>query len=224
MVEIMEETWAGMMVGLDTTDDEECKVLPSPDSLRGKILVKVKAAAAPLVVAQQEATTTATPDQLAAETAQIKLADQPETDTSSSSSDDGGGNFLRRKKIGSKTKKSSVIPELSALGKYMQAFHFKDLNQPEAVLPNHVFSLSEKKVMVVHAAPGPSIFSHNKNFLMRAYPSATRLSSSNLDPAVFWRKGVQMVALNWQKFDAVSIIYIYSCPLHLSLLCVMVFF
>jgi len=36
---------------------------------------------------------------------------------------------------------------------------------------------------------------------MRAYPKGLRVSSSNLDPVVFWRKGVQMVALNWQKWD-----------------------
>ena len=36
---------------------------------------------------------------------------------------------------------------------------------------------------------------------MRAYPSGLRVSSSNLDPSVFWRKGVQMVALNWQSCD-----------------------
>lgn len=36
---------------------------------------------------------------------------------------------------------------------------------------------------------------------MRAYPKALRVQSSNLDPAIFWRKGVQMVALNWQKWD-----------------------
>ena len=28
-----------------------------------------------------------------------------------------------------------------------------------------------------------------------------RVRSDNLDPAVFWRKGVQMVALNWQRWD-----------------------
>lgn len=190
MVDIMKQTWAGMLVPLDTDD---CKVLPSPDSLRNKILVKVKAA--PLQP---------TPDQLAAKTAKIKLTDQ-EIEASSSSGDES--NVLQLKKTNSKTKTSSIIPALSAMGKYTRAFHFKDLNQPEALLPTHVFSVSEKKLMVVHAAPGPSIFSHNKNFLMRAYPSATRLSSSNLDPAVFWRKGVQMVALNWQKFDAVSHIH-----------------
>lgn len=27
---------------------------------------------------------------------------------------------------------------------------------------------------------------------MRAYPKGLRVSSSNLDPAIFWRQGVQM--------------------------------
>lgn len=55
--------------------------------------------------------------------------------------------------------------------------------------------------MEVHQSCGPTLFSHNRNYLMRAYPSGLRVSSSNLDPSVFWRKGVQMVALNWQKWD-----------------------
>ncbi|KAL8970246.1 MAG: hypothetical protein Q9183_001609 [Haloplaca sp. 2 TL-2023] len=37
---------------------------------------------------------------------------------------------------------------------------------------------------------------------MRAFPAGTRVSSSNLDPAIFWRKGVQVVALNHQRYDA----------------------
>ncbi|KAL2126846.1 hypothetical protein VTI74DRAFT_133 [Chaetomium olivicolor] len=36
---------------------------------------------------------------------------------------------------------------------------------------------------------------------MRTYPSGLRIRSSNLDPAVFWRKGIQIVALNWQNWD-----------------------
>lgn len=68
-------------------------------------------------------------------------------------------------------------------------------------MPAHVFSLSEKTLMEVHQSYGPTLFSHNRNYLMRAYPSGLRVSSSNLDPSVFWRKGVQMVALNWQKWD-----------------------
>lgn len=38
--------------------------------------------------------------------------------------------------------------------------------------------------------------------MMRAYPKGLRVSSSNLDPAPFWRQGVQMVALNWQNLNA----------------------
>lgn len=55
--------------------------------------------------------------------------------------------------------------------------------------------------MEIHQSYGPTLFSHNRNYLMRAYPSGLRVSSSNLDPSVFWRKGVQMVALNWQRWD-----------------------
>ena len=33
------------------------------------------------------------------------------------------------------------------------------------------------------------------------YPHGLRFSSSNQEPAVFWRNGAQLVALNWQKFD-----------------------
>jgi hypothetical protein len=36
---------------------------------------------------------------------------------------------------------------------------------------------------------------------MRTYPSGLRVNSSNLDPTVFWRKGIQIVALNWQNWD-----------------------
>lgn len=36
---------------------------------------------------------------------------------------------------------------------------------------------------------------------MRIYPFAFRVSSSNLDPSFFWRRGAQLVALNWQHLD-----------------------
>ena len=100
-----------------------------------------------------------------------------------------------------KRKRSSIVPSLSVLGIYTQAYHFKSLTAPEATLPTHVFSLSEKKLMEVHTSSGPTLFSHNRNYLMRAFPSGMRVRSDNLDPAVFWRKGVQMVALNWQRCD-----------------------
>ncbi|KAL8653279.1 MAG: hypothetical protein Q9226_003915 [Calogaya cf. arnoldii] len=180
MVEIIEQTWRNMLV---KPPADECPQLPSPGELRGKILTKVKFVA-PERATKKAAGKTGTP------------AMRREDSSSSSDSDNQGSVDAKQKK------KSSIIEPLSALGVYTRSYHFKDLSSSEASVPCHVFSLSEKKFMDVHESHGPTLFSHNRNYLMRAFPAGTRVTSSNLDPAVFWRKGVQIVALNWQKFDA----------------------
>lgn len=178
MVEIINESWKGMLVG---GSSEKCKRLPSPAELRRKILVKVK---------------------YVAPNARKDLAPalQRARSTSSSESSDQG-QLKPDVKKGKKAKKTKIIDALSSLGIYTRSYHFKSLKEPEATIPTHVFSLSEKKLMEVHQSQGPTLFSHNRDFMMRAFPSGMRISSSNLDPAVYWRKGVQMVALNWQKCD-----------------------
>ncbi|KAL2255678.1 hypothetical protein VTK26DRAFT_2902 [Humicola hyalothermophila] len=104
---------------------------------------------------------------------------------------------------GSKKKKvaSKVIHALSKLGIYTRGVSFKSLTQPEATMPTHIFSLSEGGVMEVHEKSPVELFEHNRNYLMRTYPGALRIRSSNLDPTIFWRKGIQVVALNWQNWD-----------------------
>lgn len=52
-----------------------------------------------------------------------------------------------------------------------------------------------------HANERMALFTHNRDYLMRAYPSGIRVDSSNLDPSFIWRQGVQVVALNWQNCD-----------------------
>ncbi|KAL8733993.1 MAG: hypothetical protein Q9166_001754 [cf. Caloplaca sp. 2 TL-2023] len=182
MVEIIEQIWRGMLVKPPTG---ECEQLPSPGELRRKVLVKVKYVA-PEKVTNKAAAKAATPSMR-----------RKKSSSSSSSDSDNQGSVDAQKK-----KKSAIIEPLSSLGVYTRSYHFKDLSSPESAVPCHVFSLSEKKFMEVHESHGPTLFSHNRNYLMRAFPSGTRVTSSNLDPAVFWRKGVQIVALNWQKFDA----------------------
>ncbi|KAL8706764.1 MAG: hypothetical protein Q9201_000190 [Fulgogasparrea decipioides] len=181
MVEIMEQVWRGLLVKPSVG---ECEQLPNPGELRKKILIKVKYVAPEKVTAQ---TTKA---------AKPSMRRKQSASSSSSDSDNQGSEDAN------KQKKSSIIEPLSAMGVYTRSYHFKDLSSPEATAPCHVFSLSEKKFMDIHGSHGPTLFSHNLNYLMRAFPSGTRVASSNLDPAVFWRKGVQMVALNWQKYDA----------------------
>ncbi|KAH8894804.1 PLC-like phosphodiesterase [Thozetella sp. PMI_491] len=173
MVKIMREIWKEYLL---PDPKEEVKSLPAPSELRNKILVKVKYA----------------PPHAA--------ADAPEQD-------DGGDEEVRPSRLDSKglpkkpKKPSKVIQALSQLGIYTKGVSFKSLMQPEAAMPTHVFSLSEKGVMEVHEQSKQALFDHNKHYLMRAYPSGFRIRSSNLDPAVFWRKGIQIVALNWQNWD-----------------------
>ncbi|KAH6974864.1 hypothetical protein EDB80DRAFT_741201 [Ilyonectria destructans] len=42
---------------------------------------------------------------------------------------------------------------------------------------------------------------HNLRYMMRVYPDRTRITSNNFDPLLYWRRGIQMAALNWQTFD-----------------------
>jgi hypothetical protein len=64
-----------------------------------------------------------------------------------------------------------------------------------------VFSLSEKAAREAHANQRDALFEHNRTSLMRIYPYAFRVNSSNLDPTFYWRRGAQLVALNWQNTD-----------------------
>ena len=180
MVEIMKDLWAGLLIEGAIQDST---VLPSPADLRGKILVKVKGK----------------PPTGMKDTGPPSLKQIRSVSPVSGSGDEDPKSISTTK---SKAHKKSIIQALSALGVYTHSYHFSGLSGIEAGIPSHVFSLSERKLMEVHASQGSALFSHNRNFLMRAFPSGTRVTSSDLDPAFFWRKGVQMVALNWQSWDA----------------------
>ncbi len=183
MVKIMEDTWKGLLI---PPPEEDAKSLPAPGDLRHKILVKVKYAPKD---AAQTAETDSTTSKL--ETQSTRGSEEDKT-TPGTATDSTG----KKKK-----KPSKVIEALSRLGIYTRGVSLKSLTQPEASMPTHVFSLSEKGVMEVHQKSARELFDHNRHFLMRAYPSGLRIRSSNLDPAVFWRKGIQIVALNWQRWD-----------------------
>ncbi|QPH02326.1 hypothetical protein C2857_006535 [Epichloe festucae Fl1] len=165
MANIMKEAWKGMLVNDDEIKDG---VLPSPQELKRKVLIKVKYAPpdapAPDVDSGED-------DRLPSETAPAK-------------------------------KPSKIVQELSKLGVYTRAVSFKSWTQPEASMPTHIFSLAEKKFMEHREKHGKELFDHNRDYLLRAYPSGLRIRSSNLMPTVFWGSGAQVVALNWQQTDA----------------------
>ncbi|KAF4999447.1 hypothetical protein FGRMN_2469 [Fusarium graminum] len=152
--------------------ENEPEALPSPEELRRKLVVKVKYAP-PGTDARQE--------------------DSEEDDRAPPPGTESGD--------APKKKPAKVIQELSRMGFHARGVSFKSLSQPEAGMPTHIFSLSEKKVIDVHEQQASDLFNHNRHFLMRTYPWGLRIGSSNLDPSVFWRKGIQVVALNWQRWD-----------------------
>ena len=114
----------------------------------------------------------------------------------------GEGDELPPQASAKKKAPSKVIQALSRLGIYTRGVTFKGLSQPEATMPTHIFSLSEGTVEEVHEKQGRELFEHNRRYLMRTYPKGTRILSGNLDPPYFWRKGIQIVALNWQNWDS----------------------
>nr|AAZ23802.1 phospholipase C [Neurospora crassa] len=179
MVDIMRQIWGDLLL---PEPEEDAKYLPTPEELRGKILVKVKYAPPNN---EGGSTGSTTPEEL----------DNTAAAASGGLSEEAGQPKQQAKKP------SKVIWSLSKMGIYTRGVSFKSLMQPEANMPTHIFSLSESGVMDVHKESRSALFEHNKHYLMRAYPSGMRILSSNLDPAVFWRKGIQIVALNWQNWD-----------------------
>lgn len=178
MVDIMRQTWGDLLL---PEPEEDAKCLPTPEELRSKILVKVKYAP---------------PNDTGGSTTPEDLDNTVANAVSGGLPDEPGQPKQRAAK-----KPSKIIQALSKMGIYTRGVSFKSLMQPEANMPTHIFSLSEGGVMEVHKESRKALFDHNKRYLMRAYPSGMRILSSNLDPAVFWRKGIQIVALNWQNWD-----------------------
>ena len=101
-----------------------------------------------------------------------------------------------------KAPKIKISPALSALGVYASAMKFANsFSDAISTNPNHIFSFSETKFNSIHEAQADALFQHNRRFLARIYPHGLRISSSNLNPQDYWRRGAQIVALNWQKVD-----------------------
>lgn len=163
VVELINDYWGRFLQRLpnDFTDQTP---LPTLDSVRKKILVKVKYS----------------PPEKARDSKNAKGTPGSSEGPGSPGEDDA-------------VKKGKILRSLSSMGVFTRAFHFDDFGQEEASIPTHIFSLSETKLLDVCEEQPENIFAHNLRYLMRAYPKGSRLSSSNLDPAPFWRFGIQMV-------------------------------
>lgn len=94
-----------------------------------------------------------------------------------------------------------ICESLGSLAVYTCSEHFKTFQTTAAKKPAHIFSISEKRILELYQKSRRDVFLHNKNYFMRVYPDKMRVTSSNLDPSLSWRRGVQMAAMNWQHVD-----------------------
>jgi phosphatidylinositol phospholipase C delta len=103
----------------------------------------------------------------------------------------------------SKRKTSKIVKTLGDLGVYCSGVKFHGFESAECKKCNHILSFMEGTFRKHSKAPGSKklLPRHNMRYMMRVYPQYSRLASDNFNPLMYWRKGVQMAALNWQTFD-----------------------
>ncbi|KAI9753055.1 MAG: hypothetical protein M4579_005354 [Chaenotheca gracillima] len=214
-------------------------ILPSPEDLKYRILVKVKAsdrveegsalsemsighrsrstsspmarpialdnAVIPYPPMLSSSASTSPPERIASQWGYEKQQITNGTVTSNSSATDDsdardGITVTDRKKS---KKASKIVKQLGDLGVYCRGYKYTNFVTPEARSYNHIFSFSERTFENVCKDPDvkAQLDKHNMRYLARVYPSGYRIGSSNFDPLRFWRRGAQMVALNWQTHD-----------------------
>ena len=213
-----------------------CAILPSPEELKLRILVKVKTSEGPedggpllepAITGRKRsasspfARSTAMPDSPSlgaspplSSPPTISPIDTPnsvwtagrrsQTTTSmSSASDDSDALAVSNRAEKARRQKSRIVKELADLGVYTRGYKWRSFNTVESRRFNHVFSFAERSFESIcrDSENKAQLEKHNRKYLTRVYPSGFRLRSSNFDPNIFWRRGVQMVALNWQTYD-----------------------
>ncbi|PYI06865.1 1-phosphatidylinositol-4,5-bisphosphate phosphodiesterase 1 [Aspergillus sclerotiicarbonarius CBS 121057] len=235
MVRIMKETFKDQLVLEPLLTNTF--VLPSPEELKRRILVKVKtcdetqgdmrqesanslisagrkrSSSSPFmrpVVPEYPAvstlpplsgSSTAGPDSVDTFMSQDRRSFT--TTSISSATEDSDGALSSMKIERKRRQKSKITKPLSDLGVYTRGYKWHSFSSPESQRYNHVYSFAERSFeSICRDADSKAVFEkHNRKYLARVYPSGFRLRSSNFDPLKFWRRGVQMAALNWQTYD-----------------------
>lgn len=231
MVEIMIKELGGRLVQEPYITDPT--VLPSPEDLRYRILVKVKAGGDPVASSSlpagrrdrsfsspfsrpQALDNSIIPNgPMLSSTSSVSPSEPSSwvggrgstTATSMSSATDDSDAAQWSSTLPSRRqppkRKSKIIKSLGDLGVYARGLKFDDFESQESKTYNHVFSLAERRFegLCRDQDTKTQLEEHNLRYLMRIYPSGFRVKSTNPDPLVFWRRGAQMVALNWQTYD-----------------------
>ncbi|KAL2220771.1 phosphoinositide-specific phospholipase C [Thermoascus aurantiacus ATCC 26904] len=234
MVKIMKDTFGDQLVLEPLLTN--CSILPSPEELKRRILVKVKSCDEPDEggLAPETTTTFGRKRSSSSPFVRATVPDSPNlmpcpplsspptigpgdgagpnwtpgrrsltTTSMSSATEDSDGALVSVKSEKKRRQKSKITKPLSDLGVYTRGYKWHSFTSPESKRFNHVYSFAERSFESIcrDSENKAQLERHNRKYLTRVYPSGFRLRSSNFDPNTFWRRGVQMVALNWQTYD-----------------------
>ena len=238
MVKIMKDTFKEQLVLEPLMTN--CFILPSPEELKGRILVKVKtcdetefdpredtvssvnthgrkrSASTPFVRPTLGDISSSTPlpslsspptigpvDSIGPLMSQDRRSLTATSMSSATEDSDGALVSVRNEKKKRRRQKSKITKPLSDLGVYTRGYKWHSFSSPESRRYNHIYSFAERpfESITQNHDNKVALEAHNRKYLTRVYPSGFRLRSSNFDPNKFWRRGVQMAALNWQTYD-----------------------
>ncbi|CAO2624988.1 1-phosphatidylinositol 4,5-bisphosphate phosphodiesterase delta-4 [Lemmus lemmus] len=147
--------------------------LPSPEQLRGKILVKGKKLS---TIEDIEDIDEEEEDLENNQESELDADPYPELDST-----------------------NILCPDLSALVVYLKTVPFCSfIHSKENYHIYDISSFSETKARHLIKEAGNEFVQHNARQLCRVYPSALRTDSSNYHPQELWNAGCQMVAMNMQ--------------------------
>uniref|UniRef100_A0A673LTR2 1-phosphatidylinositol 4,5-bisphosphate phosphodiesterase n=1 Tax=Sinocyclocheilus rhinocerous TaxID=307959 RepID=A0A673LTR2_9TELE len=97
---------------------------------------------------------------------------------------------------------TNIHPYLSNIINYAQAVKFTSFDEAEEKNIHHNMSSFNESVGLGYLRTNAIEFvNYNKRQMSRIYPKGGRVDSSNYMPQIFWNAGCQMVALNFQTPD-----------------------
>ncbi|EDO38229.1 predicted protein, partial [Nematostella vectensis] len=155
--------------------------LPSPESLKGKVLIKGKK-----LKPEQEMAAVGEDDGTVSD--EDEAADIEQEDLAAA-----------REGEESKEKKVKLAKELSRCVNYISSVGFKNFeHSKENAKFYQMSSFVESKVATLAQNKAAGFVEYNTRQLSRTYPAGSRVDSSNYNPQVAWNVGCQIVALNYQ--------------------------
>ncbi|XP_059560905.1 1-phosphatidylinositol 4,5-bisphosphate phosphodiesterase beta-2 [Myotis daubentonii] len=190
--------------------------LPSPEDLRGKILIKNKknqfsVPASPSGEAEGSCPPSAPVggDTVLAgeERAELEEEEEEEEEVGEEEEEESGNlDEEEMKKMqsdeGTAGLEATAYEEMSSLVNYIQPTKFTSFECSAQKNRSYVISsFTELKAYDLLSKAAVQFVDYNKRQMSRIYPKGTRMDSSNYMPQMFWNAGCQMVALNFQTMD-----------------------